>query len=96
MSKKNQGRIIPLSKSKEVINRSRKTDLTIEEVKACSTFKNISDQQAEEVIEVVKKLAHIAIELYENQLVMLEKSKNGATFVSEEKDHFQKNKKQAA
>jgi tRNA C32,U32 (ribose-2'-O)-methylase TrmJ len=96
MNKKEQPRIIPLKPSKEAPNYTRKHDLTIEEVKACSIFRNISDEQAQDVIETLKSLALIAYELYDNQLVMMKKSENGVTFAPEEKNHSLKSKNRAA
>jgi len=47
------------------IDYSRSHDLTIEEVKACPLFSNMTDQEAEEVIETLKLFTKITYDYYQ-------------------------------
>jgi hypothetical protein len=69
--------VIPLRGEDKKIDYTRKHDLTIEEVRACSMFKDLTEEQVKEVIQTLKQYATIAYELYENQQIMLKNSKNG-------------------
>ncbi len=48
------------------IDRTRITDLTIEEVRACPTFARLNDNQANEVLETLKLFTKIAYDLSKN------------------------------
>ena len=50
--------------NKHNIDYNRKHDLTIEEVKSCSIFKDLTDEQAQEVIDTIKRFTVIAFEIY--------------------------------
>lgn len=43
-------------------------DLTIEEVKACGTFSNFTDEQALEVVETLKLFCKISFDFYEKEV----------------------------
>lgn len=49
------------------IDRNRRHDITIEEVKACSIFMHLTDEQALDVINTVKQLTVIAYEFYQKK-----------------------------
>lgn len=46
------------------IDRKRNSDLTVEEVKACSMFKHLTDEQAEEVVQTLKRFSEIIFHYY--------------------------------
>jgi hypothetical protein len=49
------------------IDYSRSHDLTIEEVKACSVFQHLTDDEAKEAIETLKLFTKIAYDFYKKE-----------------------------
>jgi len=49
------------------IDCSRTSDLTIEEIKACSLFSHLTDQEAEEVIRTLKIFTKIVYDFYKHR-----------------------------
>jgi hypothetical protein len=47
------------------IDYSRTHDVTIEEVRSCRMFAHLTDEQACEVIETIKKFTHIVYNYYQ-------------------------------
>jgi uncharacterized protein YfbU (UPF0304 family) len=50
---------------------TRQHDLTIDEVKACKIFQNLTDEQALEVIDTLKKFTVIVYNFYVNNIEKL-------------------------
>lgn len=46
---------------------SRSHDLTIKEIKACSVFQHLTDDEAQRVIETLKLFAKIAYDFYKKE-----------------------------
>lgn len=46
------------------INYQRLHDITIEEVKACSSFQHLTDREAEEVVAALKQFTKITYDYY--------------------------------
>jgi len=49
----------------KAMDRTRHHDLTVEEVKACPSFADFTNEQAKEVIEILKLFTKIAYDFYE-------------------------------
>ena len=50
-------------------DRSRVHDITIEEVKSCSLFAHLTDEEAQEVIETIKRFSLIVYHCYNREKV---------------------------
>lgn len=73
-----KARVIPLKEGeKKEIDYNRRHDLTVEEVKACPAFRDMTDQQALEVIDTIKQICRISLEYIDNQQNKLNNSENG-------------------
>lgn len=49
------------------IDRNRQHDITIDEVKACSMFAHLSDEEAQEVVDTVKRFVLIVYNFYQKE-----------------------------
>lgn len=54
-----------MKKIDEVKSRTRYPDLTIEEVRACEKFKDLSDEQAQQVIDTIRTYTEIIYNCYQ-------------------------------